>query len=179
MNFEQVKAYDVRELCARDEIVLAQLIDEITAKGIKDNVDFIFLKRCEEPYNDLFVRKGFSPFLESVIMIALFDPKELLSSLSEPIENGQILELVIKGFAPISIKVGEKRITVIEAEKSDLIVSTDSKTFLRLFFGRTSFRREFIRRRIRVSSISGLGIANKLFKVIRHDEWYIPMGDWV
>jgi len=179
VNFDQVKAYDVREIIAEDENTLNQLLEQITDKGMKDDVDFIFLKRCEEPYNNVFAKKGFSPFVESVIMIALFDPRQLLSSLSEKVENGKVLRLVMKGFDPIDIKVGEKRMMLVKEEKPDLVVSTDNKTFIRLFFNRTSFLKEFFRRGVTVNSFLGLATASRFFNIAKQAKWYIPMGDWV
>ena len=83
VNFGEVKAYDVREIIAEDENTLNQLLEQITNKGMEDDVDFVFLKRCEEPFSHVFSEKRFSPFIESVIMISLFDPLKLLSVLSE------------------------------------------------------------------------------------------------
>jgi hypothetical protein len=179
VNFDQVRAYDVREIIAEDENTLTQLLSQITDKGMKDNVDFIFLKRCEEAYSNVFERKGFSPFVESVIMIALFDPKKLLSTLSEKVENGKVLRLLIEGFDPIDIKIGEKGIMLVNEEKPDLVVSTDHKTFIGLFFARTSFLKEFLRRKIRVNSAFGLPTANRFFNIAKQAKWYVPMGDWV
>lgn len=179
VNFDQVRAYDVREIIAEDESTLTQLLDQIADKGMKDNVDFIFLKRCEEPYNNVFAKKGFSPFVESVIMIALFDPRKLLSTISETVENGKVLRLLIKGFHPIDIKIGEKGIMLVKEEKPSLVVSTDSKTFIRLFFNRTSFLKEFFRRRVTVNSFLSLTIASRFFNIAKQAKWYIPMGDWV
>lgn len=179
INFEEARAYDIREICAEDEGVLTQLVDQIVDKSVKDNVDFIFFRRCEDSYKDLYVKKGFLSFFESVIMVALFNPRELLSALSEKTKNGKVLKLLIKGFNPVTVKVGEKGIMVVKEEKPDLIVSSDSKTFLRLFFGRTSFPKEFLRRRVTLSSIFNWTAANRFFNLIKQDKWHIPMGDWV
>jgi hypothetical protein len=179
VNFDEVKAYDVREIIAEDENTLNQLLDQITNKGIEDDVDFIFLKRCEEPFSKVFSETGFSPFIESVIMIALFDPHKLLSTLSEKVENGKVLRLVVKGFDHIDIKIGENGIMLAKDEEPNIIVSTDSKTFARLFFNRTSFLKEFLRGRVTVSRILSLAVASHFFKVVKQRKWYIPMGDWV
>jgi hypothetical protein len=179
VNFEQVRAYDVREICAEDENTLTQLIDQIADKGSKDDVDFIFVKRCDEPFSKVFSKKGFSSFIESVIMIALFDPEKILSALSERVENGKVLRLAIKGFDPIDIKVGENGIMLVNETKPDLTVSTDSKTFLRLFFGRASFISEFLRRRVTLTGILSLDTARNFFHMLEEPNWYIPMGDWV
>jgi putative sterol carrier protein len=179
VNFDEVRAYDVREISAEDENTLVQLIDQIADRGCKDEVDFIFVKRCDEPFNEVFSKKGFSSFIESVIMIALFDPEKLLSALSEKVENGKALRLIIKGFDPINVKVGEKGIMLVKEAKPDLTVSIDSKTFLKLFFGRASFMSEFLRRRIALDGILSLGAARSFFRIIKEPKWYIPMGDWV
>jgi hypothetical protein len=178
-NFEQNRAYDVREICAEDQDTLTELIDQIVEKSIEDNADFIFVRRCEEPYENVFAKKGFFSFSESVIMIALFNPEELLLALSRQIENGKVLNLVIKGFDPITVRVGEKGIMVVKQEKSDLTVSTDGKTFLKLFFGRASFLKEFLRKRITIGSILNWTMVHHFFDLIKQDKWYIPMGDWV
>jgi hypothetical protein len=179
VNFDQIRAYDVREIIAEDESTLAQLLDQIRDKGMEESIDFIFLKRCEEPYSDLLVKRGFSPFVESVIMTALFDPQKLLSTLSQKTEDGKTLRLDIRGFDLMDIKVGEERIMLTKEEKPNLLVSMDSKTFLRLFFGKSSFMRELIRRKVTISNILGFATASRFFKIIEHDKWYIPMGDWV
>ena len=179
VNSEQARAYDIREICAEDQDTLTELIDQIVEKSAKDNVDFIFVRRCKEPHENVFAKKRFFSFSESVIMIALFNPKDLLLTLSKRIETGKVINLIIKGFDPITVRVGEKGIMVVKKEKSDLTVSTDDKTFLRLFFGRTSFLKEFLRRRITIGSITNWTTANHFFNVLRQDKWYIPMGDWV
>lgn len=179
VEFEQVRAYDVREICAEDEDTMSQLIDRIAEKGLEDKVDFIFVKRCEEPYGEIFSKKGFSSFVESVIMIALFDPQKLLSTLSEKVENGKVLRLAIAGFAPIDIKVGEEGIMLVKEQKADQILWIDSKTFLRILFGRTSFLTEFMRRRVKLNGVLGLATAQRFFNIAKVRKWYIPMGDWV
>jgi len=179
VNFEQIRAYDIREICAEDQDTLTDLIDQIVKKSAKDNVDFIFVKRCDEPHESVFAKKGFFSFPESVIMIALFNPEELLLALSKQIENGKVLKLLIKGFDPITLRVGEKGIMIVKKEESDLTVSTDDATFLKLFFGKTSFSKEFLRRRVTISNIRNWMTASHFFNAIKQDKWYIPMGDWV
>lgn len=179
INFEQNRAYDIREICAEDQETLTELIDQIVKKSVEDNVDFIFVRTCEEPHQNVFAKKGFFSFSESVIMGALFNPEELLFALSKQIENGKVLNLMIKGFAPVTVRVGEKGIMVVKKEKPDLTVSTDDKTFLKLFFGKTSFLKEFLRKRITISNVLQWTTVNHFFKVIKQDKWYIPMGDWV
>ena len=179
ISFEEARAYDIREICAEDEEVLTQLVDQVVDKGVKDNVDFIFFRRCEDPYKDMYVKKGFSSFSESVIMIALLDPQKLLSALSEKVENGKVLRLLINGFGQIDIKVGEKGIMLVDGEKPEFTVLTDGKTFLRLFFGKTSLLNEFFRRRVKLGGIQYLATAQHFFNIVKQSKWYIPMGDWV
>jgi len=178
-NYEQNRVYNIREICAEDQDTLTELIDLIVKKSVEDNVDFIFVRSCEETHQDVFPKKGFVSFSESVIMITLLDPKELLSALSKQIEQGKVLNLVIKGFDPITVRVGEKGIMVVKNEKPDSTVSTDAKTFLKLFFGRASFLGELLRRRITISGILNWTTANRFFGFIKQQKWHIPMGDWV
>lgn len=179
VNLEQAKVYDVREIVAEDAEVLSQLIDQIVARSIKDNVDFIFARTCEDSYKKVYDKKGALSFPESVVMIALLNPRALLSALSQDTDGGKTLTLSIEGFDPVTIRVGTKGIAVVTDEKPDFSLSTDSKTFLRLFFGRTSFLKEFLRRRIALSNILNLTTASRFFSMVRHDKLYIPMGDWV
>lgn len=179
VHFDHIQAYDIREICAEDRETQAQLIDQIVDKSVKDNVDFVFAKWFEDADKNVLAKRGFSSFSEAVIMVALFNPKELLSTLSEEIENGEVLKLLIKGFDPIFVKVGEKGIMVVNEEKPNLKVSTDSKTFLKLFFNRTSFPKEFFRKKVTTSDILNWQTANRFFKLIKQDKWHIPMGDWV
>jgi hypothetical protein len=179
VNLEQAKVYDIREIVAEDAEVLARLIDQIVARSIEDNVDFVFARTCEDSYKKVYDKKGALSFLESVIMIALLNPRELLSALSQETDCGKVLTLLIEGFDSVTIRVGAKGIAVVTDEKPDFSLSTDSKTFLRLFFGKTSFLKEFLRRRIALSSILNLTTASRFFSLVRHDKLYIPMGDWV
>jgi len=179
VNLEQAKVYDVREIVAEDAEVLGQLIDQIVARSVKDNVDFVFARTCEDSYKEVYDKKGALSFLESVVMIALLNPRELLSALSEETDGGKVLTLLIEDFDPVTIRVGAKGIAVVADEKPDFSLSIDSKTFLRLFFGRTSFLKEFLQRRIALSSILNLTTASRFFNLVRHDKSYIPMGDWV
>ncbi|UCE29041.1 MAG: hypothetical protein JSV85_07225 [Candidatus Bathyarchaeota archaeon] len=179
INFEQNRAYDVREICAEDQDTLTELVDQIVKKSVEDGVDFIFLKRCEEPHRNVFARKGFLSFSDSVVMGALLNPEELLLALSTQIKNGKVLNLIIGSFAPFKVRVGDEGIMVVKEEKSDLTVSTDEKTFLKLFFGKTSFLKEFLRKRIVISNVLQWTIVSRFFKVVKQDKWYIPIGDWV
>jgi len=179
VNLGESRVYDVREIVAEDEEVFTQLIDQVIDRSLKDNVDFIFARRCEDPYGKVYVKKGALSFVESVIMVALLNPRELLSALSQETEDGKVLSLLIKGFDPVTIKVGTKGIMVVTEEKPDLTVSTDSKTFIRLLLGKTSLTKQFLKRKIALSSILSWTTASHFFNIIKHGKWYIPMGDWV
>lgn len=178
-DFDNSRAYEVREICAEDEETLAQLIDHVIEKSVEDDVDFVFVRRGEEPYENVFAEKGFFSFPESVVMVILFKPRELLLALSRRIEKGDILHLLINGFDPVPIRVGEEGIMVVEEDEPDLVVSTDARTFLRLFFGRTSLLKEVLGRRIRIGGVLNWTTANHFFNLIKQDKWHIPMGDWV
>jgi len=179
VNLGEARVYDVREIVAENEEVLTQLIDQVVDRSLKDDVDFVFARTCEDPYEKVYAKKGGLAFMESVVMVALLNPKEILSALSEDTKDGKILKLHIKGFDSVTVKVGTKGIMLAKNEKPDLTVSTDGKTFVRLFFGKTSFAKELFRRRISLSNISNWTTANHFFNLIKHDKWYIPMGDWV
>lgn len=179
VNLGEARVYDVREIAAEDEEVLTQLIDQIIDRSVKDNVDFVFARSCENLHEKVYAKKGALSFLESTVMIALLNPKELLSALSKEIEDGKILRLLVEGFNPVTVKVGAKGIMVVnKEEKPDLAVTIDSKTFVRLFFGETSLVKGFLGRKISFS-VFNWTIVSRFFKLIMHDKWYIPMGDWV
>lgn len=173
-----VRALKILEICADRRATLVELIDYIGERGVKEGVDFILLQRCREPYDDVFDKMGFLTFVTNVIMIVLLNPKELLSSLSEEIERGKILKLIIKGFDPINIRVGKKAIMVVENKRYDLTVQTDSKTFVKLFFGKTSFLKELLKRKIVTDNLFHLPTLSHFFSAIKQKEWYIPPGDW-
>jgi len=177
--FDGVEAYGIEEICADSKVTSAKLIDQLIDRSAKDKIDFVFMKKTAELYDDVLSQKGFVSFVESVIMVVLLNPKELLLALSDESENGKTLELIIKGFDPVKVKIGQKGIKVVEDAVTDFTVSMDSKTFLRLFFGEASFLREFVRRRIRVKGMLNLHVIRRFFNLIRQGKVYIPYGDWV
>lgn len=174
----QIKAYYVQEICSDGKETLVKLLDQIIEKGTKNEVDFIVLRSCGEPFSNLFNEKGFLTTIETTIVMRLLSAKELLLALSNKIEDGKILRLVVEGFDPILAKVGKTEIMLVENEDADLTVSTDSKTFLKLLFGKTSFLKEFLKRRVVISHITHLLTALRFFEIIKNDKWYIPSGDW-
>lgn len=174
---DKMKVCRVGEVCADSSATLIELVDRLIEKSMEKGADIIILRRCEEPYNDVFDKKRFLTSTESVIMVVLLDPRELLLSISENVESGKVLTLAIDSFDPITVMVGKKRIMVLEDQRSGLTVSTDSKTFLRLLFGKTSFFREFLYRKILTNPIQ-LSTVFRFFNIIRVKKWYIPSGDW-
>lgn len=172
------KAYVIRDICADTKDTFSELIDMIVESGFKDEVDFIFVRKCEEPYNYVFDRKGFLSLVESVIMVVLLNPNELLMSLSEKAERGKILTLHLRGLAPINVRVGQNKIEVLKEGKPNLKVTTDNKTFLKLFFGSTTFMKELIKGKVVVDGKMNLLTASRFFKIIKQNRWYLPYGDW-
>ena len=178
VEFGDIRAYDVSEICAADKGILTELIDQIVERSMKDSVDFVFLQTCEEPYDEILRQRGFLSFTERAILTALLDPRTLLSTLSERVDNGPVLEVAITGFDPILVQVGRAGIALVVDKEPDLSISTDSKTWLRLLFGRTSFLKQFFMRRITISDMSKLVSAVRFFNIIRQDKMYLPMADW-
>lgn len=174
----QVKALAIQEICADGRPVFIKLVDKIIERSIEEHADFIYLRRCKEPFDDIFDTKGFLDFIEGAIMVSLVNLKELMLSLSEEIRSGEVMELVIEGFHPVRIKVGNEGIMVVKDEKTNFTVYTDSGTFLKLFLGKRSFLKELIKRKIRISNKLFLPTVHRFFKIIEIKNWYIPTGDW-
>jgi len=175
----EVKACKVLEICAESRDVYAELTNLLVERAVKEDVDFVYTKGSDEKFNDVLSEKGFFSFLESVVMTVLLNPYELLSSLSEKVNQGKILNILIEGFDPILLRIGEKGIMVVANGKPDLTVMTDSKTFMKLLFGRASFFKQLLKRKIRISSLTGLSTAKHFFGLIKQKNWYIPSGDWL
>jgi hypothetical protein len=85
----------------------------------------------------------------------------------------------VKGFNQIDIRVGETGIALVHEEKPEFALITDSRTFLRILFGKTSFLNELFRRRVKLEGIQNFSTAQRFFRIIKQSKWYIPMGDWV
>lgn len=174
---KQIKEYHVQEICSDGKDTLIELLDQIIERGVKKEVDFITLRRCDERFSNLFDEKGFLTTIQMAIVVRLLNPRELLLSISKKIEGGKILRLVVKGFDPTFAKVRKGEIMVVEDKKADLTVLTDRNTFLKLLFGKTSFWKEFLKRNVVISGIQHLLIAFNFFKTIKNDKWYIPPRD--
>ena len=177
--FDGVKVYRVLEICAESREVFAELINQLVERAVKEEVDFVYAKGIDKKFNDVLTERGFFSFLESVVMVTLLNPFELFSSLSEEVDPGKTLNIVIEGFDPILLRVGEKGIMVVANEKPDLTVTTDSKTFVRLFFGKTSFFKQLVKGKIGINPMSRLPTAMHFFGLIKQKSWYIPIGDWL
>ena len=178
LSTEQNKICMIRELCADGEDTFAKLIERVIKRGVREDFDFIVWRQCEEPYDDSLNRKGFLTIKESVVMMKLLNPRDLLLSLSSPTNHGKIMKLNIREFASVTVNVGEKSISVLEEdEQPQFTISTDARTFIRLMLGKASFWKEFFKRKVRVG-ISHLWTTKHFFDLIKNEKWYIPSGDW-
>jgi len=176
---EGTKAYKILEICAEKRDALTKLLDQLIERAVKENVDFIHFAGSNGKFSQVFGEKGFFSFLRTVIMIVLLNPREFFSSLSEKIDHGKTLKLLIKGFDPILLRVGKKGVMVVSKSKPDLTVTTDGRTFVNLLFGKTSILRQVLRGRVGISSLFNLPVAIHFFNLIKQKEWYIPPGDWI
>ncbi len=176
---EGIKAYKILEICAEKRDIFSELLDQIIEHAVKENVDFIYITESNGKFSGNFTEKGFFSFLKSVIMIVLLNPQEFFSSLSEEVDHGETLKLLIKGYDPVLLRVGEKGVMVVSKSEPDLTVTTDSKTFLNLLFGKTSFFRQLLQGKVSISSLSNLPTVVHFFNVIKLKKWYIPPGDWL
>jgi hypothetical protein len=175
---EQNRILAIREICADGKDAFSKLIDLIIRRGLEENVDFIIWRRCQESFEDILLEKDALTFAETMIMVALMNPREFLKPLSDRVEKGAVAKLDIEGLGSVSLRIGRDEFAVQEEESStDFAISLDGPTFMRLFLGRASFFREWIRRNIKVSLIH-YRMANRLFKMVRNTKWYVPSGDW-
>lgn len=174
-----VRVYKILEICAESEQVFAELTNQLIERAVKGDVDFVYAKGIDGKFNDVLAEEGFFSFFESVVMMALLNPFEIFLALSEEVNQGKTLNIVIKGFDPILLRVGEKGVMIVANDKPDLTVTTDSKTFLKLLFGRASFFKQFLKGKIRINSVLSLRTAMHFFELIKQKSWYIPSGDWL
>ena len=175
---KNIRAYRILEICGSSREVQAQLIDQIVNHGIENRIDFIFIRKCEEPLDVVFDEKKFVSFVDCAIMSALLNPRELLLSVSDNVNNGKVLELNIQGFDPVFVRVGYGNIEVVKQENPDVVMNIDSKTFLELFFGKTFFLKEFLKRNIIIDSIFNVLTVRRFINAIKQERVYIPLGDW-
>ena len=168
----------VREMCASSREVFQQVVDRVIEEALKQNVDFIAWRKCQESFDDLLKEKGFLTLAESIIMIALLNPKEFLKPLSsKEVGYGKIARLNIKGFESLFVKIGKNSFSITENCHEDFTISTDGLTLVKLFFGRASFFKEWLKGRI-IVSVFNLRGAKRLFLLIKNERWHIPSGDW-
>jgi len=177
MSIKQNKALVVREMCADTEETFQQLIDRVIDKGVRRNVDFIVWRKCQETFDDVLEKRGFLTFSESIIMVALLNTKEFLKPFSEDVECGKVARLIIKGLEPVFIRIGKDKFSIIENGREDFTIFINGLTFIKLFFGKSSFFKEWLKRKVKVS-ISHYLAAKHLFEMLKNERWYIPSGDW-
>jgi len=173
------KHLSVLDIGADGEAALSELVDRLKEHAQKEDADLIYIRKASEPGDRVFDQKGFFSFIESIIMVALLNPHELLYALSKEIDDGNNLKLVLKGFDPLTVKVGRSGIKIVTGEKADLTVSTDAPTFLKLLLCRTSFWKELLKRTIKINKMSKLSTARRFFSIAKQEKWHIPFGDWV
>jgi len=176
----ETKAYRILEICVDSRQVLGKLVDQIIKRSSEHGIDFVFVRKDEEILDTEYTDEEFVTFEDCVIMANLLDPHELLLCMSEEVDadSGKVLKLVIKDFDPIFVRVEHGKIKVVNQDKSDVVAKLDSKTFVKLFFGETSFFKELVRRRVIVDRVFNLPTVADFFHTIRQEKWYIPNGDW-
>ncbi len=175
----QFRALRILDICADSRDTITELIKCIIERGRAEGADFVYVRKAASPEDNIFDQKGFISFVDSIIMVVLLNPYELLRAFSQDVMIGTNLKLNIRGFESVIVKVGKKGIKVVTEEKHKMTVSTDTETFLKLSFGRTTFLKQFLKGKIKVSNLFKLPTAHRLFKEIRQEKWHIPSGDWV
>lgn len=175
---ENIRAYKILEICASSREVLKQLIDHIINRSVRDEIDFVFVRKNEEPLDRMLGEKKFVSFVDCVIMSALLNPRELLMSMSENIDDGEVLELKIKGFDSIYVRTRNGKMKVVDKEKPNVVVKIDSKTFLELLFGKSSFYKELLKRKVIINSLLRISTVVHFFGAIKQERPYIPQGEW-
>lgn len=174
---EHNKVLTIREICADEKETFSQLMELVTERGMEQNVDFIVWRRCQEAFEDVLLEKGALTFTETMIMVALMNPQVFLKPFSDRVDKGNVVKLNIEGSLPVSLRIGENNFTMEDATPTDFTISLDSLTFVKLFFGKTSFFKEWIKGKIKVS-LRHYQTASRLFKIVRNQRWYVPSGDW-
>jgi len=174
----QLTALGILDMNADAEDVLAELVDALIERAKAENVDILYFRKAPSSDDHVFDEKGFLSFVETVIVIALQNPRELLNAFSDSNVTGPCLRLTIKGLEPVNVKVGKQGIKVVLDGNPTLEVFTDDETFLRLFFNQTTILREFLKRKVKVSNVLKLMMAKRFFESIKQKKWYIPFGDW-
>ena len=113
-------------------------------------------------------------------MVALINPRELLTALSSESATGRRLNLEMAGFDPISVLVGNSEIKVAGYKsEADITLEMSDKVFVNIMFGKHSLFREFLAGRVKVKGKNRLGIALRFFAIIGQKNLYIPPGDGI
>jgi len=174
------KAFQVLEFCAEDKEVMAELLNQITDRAREKDADVITITRHHEPFADLLQKHGFIDSPGYVVLAALLNVRELLSAFSEEGVSGRTLCLVIAGFDPVYLIIGANGVKLLDkAEKADVTLEMSDKTFINLFFNRTIFIKELLKGNVKIKGLAGIGIAMRLFAVIKQKRIYIPPGDGI
>jgi predicted acetyltransferase len=176
---DEAKTYRILEMCADEIDDLIEVVNRIIENGMKEEIDFIYLKGVDDRYDEVLEEKGFFSFIESAIMVVLLNPEDFFSKLSQETEYGQTIKLNISGFSSIWLRVDKERAQIVTEENPAATINIDSKTFLKLLFGKTSFSKELIMGRITVDNVFALQTARNLFNLIKQDKCYMPSGDWL
>lgn len=175
---DEINICEIRDICFEDKAVLQELIDKVVEKASAKGADFVFLRESNGPWDEVFANKGFFSFVESVIMVVFLDPKKLLSAFSDAgTHGGKVIKLAVEDHEPCLVKIGEAGLEISD-KKEDVIISTSPQTFLKIFFGQSSFVKEFLKRKIKVKGIGNIRVAMRFFNLIRQRSWYLPYGDW-
>lgn len=174
----QSTALGVLDMNAESEDVLEELTDILIERAEAEDVDIIYFRTAPGPDDHVLDRKGFSSFVETVIVIKLLDLRKLLEAFSDDDASGPCIRLNVEGLEPVTVTAGKKGVKFMVEKKPDVELSTDSKTFLKLFFNQTSVLKEFLGRRLKVNNVLKLSMATRFFNLIKQEKWYFPFGDW-
>ncbi len=178
MTDEQIRALRILEICGSRK-AYEQLIDRMVEQAVRDELDFVFIRKNEEPVDTVFDEKKFISFVDCAILSAPLNPRELLRSMSERVEQGHVLGLDITGFPEILVRVGRRKMEIVENMKPSVVMKVDGKTFVKLFFGKTSLLKEYLKRNVVILGKSRIFVAARFFNAIKQKRTYIPLGDWV
>ncbi|MBI2868946.1 MAG: hypothetical protein HYX96_03880 [Chloroflexi bacterium] len=172
------KMYRVLEICAAERDTLQGLLESITRRAGDRGADFIVIRRCDEPDDDLFRRDGYLSASENSIMVVLLNPRDLLAPFSHSNTRGNVINIKITGFESLSIAVGENSIAVCDGVREQApSLALSAESFLGLFFGKTNLLKEVFKGNVKVNW-RYLPVVARLFNIIRQKRWYVPFGEW-
>ncbi len=173
-----LRMYRILEFCATDNKTTRKLIDSMIRRGEQIGADFVIGKTCQEPFDSVFKETGFASIKENVVMFVLLNLEELLVPLSSDAVQGRVFTLIINGFKPLNIVVGKDKIRILgEKATPDIRVSLEARTFLRLFFGKTTVLKEVLRGNLRIEGKIHFNTIFRFFRIFKQNKWYIPQGD--